>query len=507
VGICSVKGGAGSTDTPGNDFSIPQSFRILLRSPLDVVVIQSPSWWTPSHAFATVILAILLMLAVLAWVVVLRKHVREQTETIRKQLSEHQRSSAVLAEQAEELSHQAAELSRSRKALESQTLTLQAVLDSMLEGLVAADETGKYIIWNPAAEKILGIGPTSLPPSEWSAHYGFYLPDRVTLIPRGRTPLARAIRGEAVAAEVFVRNSGLDRAIWLEMSSSPLRDKDGAVCGGMVAFRDITQRKADELEIRKLNEGLEERIATRTSELEAANRDLEAFSYSVSHNLRAPLRHIAGFARIMVKECGPELPVEARAYLQRIEDAVRRMGLLIDALLALAKLGRRPLKLRHMELNTILNDAISVLQSEIAGREVEWRIAGLPQLRCDPNLVSQVFQNLLGNALKYSRGRAPAVIEVGSIQEPDKPAIIFVRDNGAGFNMRYAKRLFSAFQRMHTEAEFEGTGVGLATVHRIIQKHGGSVWAEAEENHGATFYFTLQGNTSGGPVTAPPIKQ
>jgi light-regulated signal transduction histidine kinase (bacteriophytochrome) len=168
--------------------------------------------------------------------------------------------------------------------------------------------------------------------------------------------------------------------------------------------------------------------------------------------------------------------------------------MLVDGLLSLAKLGRQPLKLRPTDLNAIVAETISVLQPEWEGREVEWRIAHLPALECDGVLMGQVFQNLLGNALKYSRGRTKAVIEVDSIQQADEPAVIFVRDNGAGFNMQYAEKLFGVFQRMHTEEEFEGTGVGLATVQRIIQKHGGSVWAEAETDHGATFFFTLGGN-------------
>ena len=167
------------------------------------------------------------------------------------------------------------------------------------------------------------------------------------------------------------------------------------------------------------------------------------------------------------------------------------MGLLVDGLLGLAKLGRQSLQLRQTELNALVDQVIAVLQPECDERVVEWRVARLPALQCDPILLGQVFQNLLGNALKYSRGRSPAMIEVDSIQEADKPAVLFVRDNGAGFNMEYAEKLFGVFQRMHTESEFEGTGVGLATVQRIIQKHGGSVWAEAEVDRGATFYFSL----------------
>jgi light-regulated signal transduction histidine kinase (bacteriophytochrome) len=244
-------------------------------------------------------------------------------------------------------------------------------------------------------------------------------------------------------------------------------------------------------EIRALNEDLEAKIAQRTEQLVATNHELEAFSYSVSHDLRAPLRHIAGFSRILVKDFGPAMAMEAREHLQRIEDAVSQMGLLVEALLKMATLRRRSLRLSHNQLNPIVDTVISMLQPECEGRDIEWRVAKLPALDCDPILMAQVFQNLLGNALKYSRGRAKAVIEVDSIQQPGKPAIIFVRDNGAGFNMQYAERLFGVFQRFHTESEFEGSGVGLATVHRIVQKHGGMIWAESEPDHGATFYFAL----------------
>jgi PAS domain S-box-containing protein len=392
----------------------------------------------------------------------------------------------------ERLALQGEQLNQSRRAMEDQSFMLQSVLDSMVEGLVAANEQGKFILWNPAAEKLIGLGAADLTPSEWSDHYGVFFPDKVTPIPPGQTPLERAIRGEVVHCEVLLRNPQLEREVWLEINSSPLRGKDGVLRGGVAAFRDISQRKADELEIRELNNNLEDRIAKRTEQLEAANRELEAFSYSVSHDLRTPLRHISGFARILVNEFGAEITGEAREHLQRIEDAVLRMGLLVDGLLNMAVLRRRPLRLSPTELNRLVAEVISVLAPECEGREVEWRIGRLPVLDCDPVLMSQVFQNLLSNALKYSSGRSPAVIEVDTIQEPGEPVIVLVRDNGAGFDMRYARKLFGMFQRLHTESEFAGTGVGLATVHRIIQKHGGLIWAEAEPDHGATFYFSLQ---------------
>jgi PAS domain S-box-containing protein len=400
-------------------------------------------------------------------------------------ITKQKRSEADLAQQAEELRH-------SRQALETQAVMLQTVLDSMVEGLVVTDKQGKFVLWNPAARKIMGLGPTDLPSTEWSANLRLFLPDTVTPILPEETPLERTLRGEAGTTEIFLRHFGLNQGIWLDATGSPLIDKDGMMRGAVVAFRDITRRKTDELEIRKLNADLEEKIAKRTEQLAAANHELEAFSYSVSHDLRAPLRHIAGFSRILVNNFGPAMAVEAREYLQFIEDAVGRMGLLVEGLLSLAKLGQQSLKVCATELNKIVDDVISILEPECEDREVEWRVAKLPALDCDPILMGQVFQNLLGNALKYSRGRAKAVIEVDSIQQPGKPVVIFVRDNGAGFNRKYADKLFGVFQRFHPDSEFEGTGVGLATVLRIIRKHGGTIWAESEPDNGATFYFALQ---------------
>jgi len=279
----------------------------------------------------------------------------------------------------------------------------------------------------------------------------------------------------------------------------PLKDSGGRVVRWFGTNTDISGLKRTEArlavqaeEIRKLNEDLEEKIAKRTGQLAAANQELEAFSYSVSHDLRAPLRHIAGFSKILINEFAPGMAGEAREHLERIQTAVVRMGLLVTGLLGLAKLGRQSLKLSRTDLNEVVDQVISILEPECEGRQVEWQIARLPALDCDPILMAHVFQNLLGNALKYTRGRAGTVIEVDSILQSGKPAIIFVRDNGVGFNMRYAERLFGVFQRMHTVSEFEGTGVGLATVQRIIQKHGGMIWAEAEVDHGATFYFALE---------------
>ena len=373
-----------------------------------------------------------------------------------------------------------------RKRTEEMRERLAAIVDSSDDAIVSKTLDGTISAWNRGAEKVFGYSAAEivgkpmlvlLPPERIDEESGI---------------LARIRSGKRVDhfETVRVRKDGTN--IDVSVTISPIRDGNGTIVGVSKVARDITRRKTDELEIRNLNEELEERIAKRTEELAAANHELEAFSYSVSHDLRVPLRHIAGFSRILVNDFGPVMAVEAREYLQLIEDAVRRMGQLVEDLLNLAKLGQQSLKLCRTESNPIVDAVISILEPECEGREVEWRIAKLPALECDPILMTQVFQNLLGNALKYSRNRPCAVIEVDSIQQRGKPPVIFVRDNGAGFNRKYADRLFGVFQRFHTDSEFEGTGVGLATVHRIIQKHGGTIWAESEVDHGATFYFALQ---------------
>jgi len=430
-----------------------------------------------------------------------------QYVAIRVDITERKRAADVLAGQALELSRYAEELSASQEALQGQTLMLQSVLNSMSEGLVVADENGKFIIWNPAADRIVGLGTANVPSEQWTAHYGVFLPDTVTPFPTEQNPLLRAIHGEVCSAEMFLRNAQLEEGVWIESSASPLKNKDGVSRGAVVAFSDITQRKKDEREIRILNDELEQRVIERTAQLATANKELEAFSYSVSHDLRAPLRHIGGFSKMLVEEFGSTLDPTAQHYLDRIQSGTQKMGLLVDELLALARVGRQALNRQPTQLNAIVEEVIAMLQPESEGREVEWVIADLPMVECDPVLVKQVFQNLLANALKFTRSRggvdgaraktpapARAIIEV-SYKEEDGQLVFTVRDNGIGFNMKYVDKLFGVFQRLHRAEDFEGTGIGLATVQRIVQKHGGRVWAEGELEKGAAFHFTLSTST------------
>jgi PAS domain S-box-containing protein len=404
-------------------------------------------------------------------------------------ISERKQTEVQLAGQAQELAHRAEELASSRQALETQTLMLQSVLDSMGEGLIAADREGHFLIWNESAKKLMGREASDLPTEQWTPHYQVFLSDGITPCPADRLPLVRALHGESVQMEMMVQRPGRTDGVFLEVTAGPLK---GNLGGGVAVLRDITDRKTAEREVQQLHQKLESRVIERTAELNAANRELEAFTYSVSHDLRAPLRHISGFTKILVEKFHSSLPAEAQQHLQLIEQGANRMGQLVDELLKLARLGRQALAVKGTGLSSLVEDVVTMLAPETEGRQVEWKIGELPLVSCDPILIRQVFQNLIGNALKYSRPRPTAVIEIGQTEKEGK-RVIFVKDNGVGFDMKYADKLFGVFQRLHLAEEFEGTGIGLATVERIIKKHGGRVWVEAELDRGATFYFTLGG--------------
>ncbi len=256
----------------------------------------------------------------------------------------------------------------------------------------------------------------------------------------------------------------------------------------LLAIEDITERKQAEARVHELNAVLR----SRTGELEIANRELEAFSYSVSHDLRAPLRHIDYFASSLQKHLSAtQLDPKAQRHLNTISSSARNMGQLIDDLLGFARIARTELRRSRVKLDELVEETRQGLVTEINGRSIAWAVSPLPMVEGDPALLRQVFMNLLSNAVKYTRRQAEARIEIAAQATTADEVVVRVRDNGAGFDMKYAEKLFGVFQRLHSGQEFEGTGVGLANVRRILERHGGRIWAEAEVDRGATFYFTL----------------
>jgi PAS domain S-box-containing protein len=276
------------------------------------------------------------------------------------------------------------------------------------------------------------------------------------------------------------------RETWVSTTKLPLRNSDGQTIGIFGISRDITERKHVEQAIRKLNNDL----ITKAEQLHAANKELEAFSYSISHDLRAPLRAINGYTRILLEDYAPQLDEEGNRVCNVIINETQRMGTLIDELLSFSRLSRKEIQTTRTDMKSLAYSVFGELTLEKQRDRIDFKIGRLPVAEGDTALLHQVWINLLSNALKFSSRKDHAVIEVGT-KKSEEENIYYVRDNGAGFDIRYVDKLFGVFQRLHSESEFEGTGVGLAIVKRIVQRHGGRVWAEGEINKGATFYFAL----------------
>jgi PAS domain S-box-containing protein len=292
------------------------------------------------------------------------------------------------------------------------------------------------------------------------------------------------------------KNKAKDGSFYWEAATIvPFLDKQGKPRQYVAIRTDITEHKAAEEKIVRLNTELEQRVVERTAQLQAANNELEAFSYSVSHDLRAPLRHVLGFAELLQKDAGPSLSKKNMGHLTTISQEAKRMGSMIDDLLVLSHVGRAELQTTEVNLDALVQETLGDFQADCKERNIVWEIHPLTIVRADRALLRLVLVNLISNAVKFTRTRAEAKIEIGRAPSGDGETVIFIRDNGAGFDPQYAGKLFGVFQRLHTQEEFEGTGIGLANVQRIIHRHGGRTWAEGAVDGGATFYFSIPKQT------------
>ncbi len=373
-----------------------------------------------------------------------------------------------------------------RKKIEEAALKLAAIVEYSDDSIIGKDLNGVIVSWNKGAERMFGYSAEEAIGRNISL---LYPPEHAQ---DDRVIMDRLRSGDQIEHMETVRLSKSGKQIDVLVTISPIKERTGKVIGASKIARDITARKRAEQQVQKLNAELNDRVA----ELAASNKELESFSYSVSHDLRAPLRQIDGFSKILLTTAVQSLSPDAKECLQQIREGTRHMGQLVDDLLNFSRLGRQELIKQTVDLDALVRSIVTELQQEIKERRVTWRVHPLPAAECDNALVKQVFRNLFSNALKFTRQRAETVIEVGHRVE-DGQNVYFVRDNGVGFDMKYADKLFGVFQRLHLQEEFEGTGVGLATVQRIVLKHGGRIWAQAELNGGATFSFTLRRSQSG----------
>lgn len=368
------------------------------------------------------------------------------------------------------------------------------MLETVREPIVLADEDLRVVMYSAAFTELFGVEGDAIgkPLAEVGGHAWN---DEETLRRLGDV-MARD-RELWDFQRSLVTADGVERVMLVNARRMALPDSEEDAV--LVTASDITAQKASEQQIRQLNRQLEGKV----EQVSDVNRELEAFSYSVSHDLRAPLRHIAGFSDKLTRQLGDGVDEKSRHYLDVIAGSAKRMSDLIDDLLVYSRLGRSALRLQVLDLQSMVHDTRSMLDAnahaENPGHAIRWKIGPMPVLVGDENMLRQVWLNLLGNAVKYSARSEPAVIEISHDHEADGSHRFSVRDNGAGFDVAYADKLFGVFQRLHAASEFSGTGIGLASVKRVITRHDGRVWAESEPGKGATFHFTL-------PATLEPAK-
>lgn len=403
-----------------------------------------------------------------------KKRIEEELESYRNQLE-------VLVQE------RTREISQLRKLT---ALTLEA----LGEGVCSVTSEGLISLVNPAAAKMLGyhsdelVGLTVQKVFQPKNGEG-------ELVAEEKCALFATFRdgkNRRCSDETFARKNGSYFPV--EYACSPIIE-EGKTKGSVIVFNDITERKHSEQEIRELNSGLEKRVQERTGQLIAANQELEAFAYSISHDLRAPLRAINGYSNIIQEEFADHLVSDAKNYLSLIQKSSSMMDALVNDLLNFSRISRQGLNKTQVDVTSLVNDILNSMESEINGRIIEIQVHPMPVIEADPILIRQIYVNLLSNAIKFSQKVEKAQIDIGFLEnqtyQNENIACYFVRDNGVGFDMKYMDKLFGVFQRLHSVEEYEGTGVGLAIVDRIIRKHGGMIWAQSTLGKGTTFFFTL----------------
>jgi PAS domain S-box-containing protein len=382
---------------------------------------------------------------------------------LRQEIGEHMQTEASLRE------------SEARYRLLAEYAT-DVIMRMTLEGVV--------LYASPACRQVLGYEPDEL---TGQTSYAFFAPKEQAHIQAAYASLLKSGNPMSLVHRCSHKSG---QHIWLETSARLVHDPQTGEPQIVAVARDITARKRMEDEIQRLNADLQRRV----HDLESANRELEAFSYSVSHDLRTPLRVIDGFSQIILEAAFPPLSKDITYYLERIQHNVHRMQQLIDELLQLSRFARQPLTLQTVSMTDIAREVYSNMRQHLEERHLEFELDDLPSCQGDPLLLKQVYENLLSNAIKFTRTREVAHVQVG-YQIKDGQTVYFVRDNGVGFDMRYADRLFVVFQRLHSTNEYEGSGVGLSIAQRIIHRHGGHIWAQSDIGEGTTFYFSCGSTT------------